>query len=184
MVERRTSEMRHQHWPIAVSIAIGVAGAVWSKAQSPLFVWNVSRSVPVGLYVIVARPPSKGEFAALRLSEPMRGLARARGYLPTHAMLIKPVAALAPDLVCRHGAIVTINGRLVARALTADTSSRSLPQWGGCHEIDGHQFFVLSGELNSFDSRYFGAVDAFQVIGTGISIYSTEFWPSSESAKN
>lgn len=183
MVERRTNEMRRRHWPLVATIAIGVAGASWPKAQSPLFVWNVSQSVPVGLYVIIARPPSKGEFAALRLSEPMRGLARARGYLPTHAMLIKPVAALAPDLVCRHGAIVTINGRLVARALTADTSSRSLPQWGGCHEIAGHQFFVLSGELNSFDSRYFGPVDAFQVIGTGVSIYSTEFWPS-KSAKN
>ena len=57
MVERRTSKMRKPLWRIAIFISIGVAGVAWPKAQSPLFVWNVSRSVPVGLYVIIARPP-------------------------------------------------------------------------------------------------------------------------------
>ena len=166
MVERRAIEMRRRRWPVAVTIAIAVAAVAWPKAELPLFVWNVSQSVPVGLYVIIQRPPSRGEFAALRLPEPMRSLADARGYLAATAVLIKPVAALSPDLVCRHGAIVTINGWPVARAFTADTSSRPLPQWSGCREIDGQQFLVLSDDPNSFDSRYFGLVDARHVIGT------------------
>ena len=170
MVERRTSEMRWRHWPVAVTIASGVAGASWPKAQSPLCAWNVSRSVPVGLYVIIARPPLRGELAALRLPEPMRSLADARGYLRANAVLIKQVAALSPGRVCRHDGIVTINGHPAALALTADTSGRPMPKWSGCHDIDEGRFLVLSDEPNSFDSRYFGLVDARQVIGTAASV--------------
>ena len=162
--------MRRRRWLVAVSIVIGVAGVSWSKAHSSLFVWNVSRSVPVGLYVIVERPPLRGELAALRLPEPMRSLADARRYLATKAILLKPVGALAGDTVCRRGAIVAINGRPVARALTVDASGRPLPQWSGCHDIDERQLFVLSDDQYSFDGRYFGVVDVHHVIGTAVAV--------------
>ena len=151
---------------VPVTIAIAVAGVAWPKAQSPLFVWNVSQSVPVGLYVIIARPPSRGEFAALRLPEPMRRLADEHGYLPASAVLIKPVAAQDGDIVCRSGAMITINGQAAARAWSVDTSGWPLPQWTGCHDIDARRFLVLSDEPNSFDGRYFGPIDARQIIGT------------------
>lgn len=170
MVERWTSEVRRRQWPAAVLIVIGVAGALWPKAQSPLFVLNVSQSMPVGLYVIIARPPSRGEFAALRLPGPVRGIANVRGYLPANAVLIKPVAGIAPDLVCRHEGIVTINGHLAAHALTTDTSGRLLPQWSGCHVVEDRQLFVLSEEKHSFDGRYFGLVDVRYVMGTAVAI--------------
>ena len=128
--------------------------------------WNGSRSVPVGLYTIDVRSPARSEFATLRLPEPMRGLADARGYLPAHAVLIKPVAALAPDLVCRNGPTITINGQRAAQALTNDKPGRPLPQWNGCHRIEQGQLFVLADDPHSFDSRYFGPVDARQVVGT------------------
>ncbi len=169
MVERRSGEMTRQHWPVLVLTAIGIAGASWPRAQSPLFVWNVSRSVPVGLYVIIPRPPLRGEFAALRLPEPMSGLADARGYLPARAVLIKPVVALAPDIVCRSGVSITINGQFAARASLADKSGRPLPQWDGCHHIRDQQYFTLSDEQHSLDGRYFGLVDERLIIGIAVS---------------
>ena len=170
MVERWASEMRNSHWRIAILISIGVAGVAWPKAQSPLFVWNVSRSVPVGLYAIAEHQPSRGEIAVLRLPVQMRNLADARGYPQSHAVLMKPVAALAGDTVCRHGAIITINGQLAARALIADTSGRPLPRWSGCHDTDDRQIFVLSDEQQSFDGRYFGLVESRHVIGTAAAV--------------
>lgn len=179
MVEGRTGEMRGRNWPLAVSIAIGIAGVTWPKASAPLFAWNGSHSVPAGLYVIAAHPPARGELAVLRLPEPMRSLVDARGYLPAYAVLIKPVAALAPDLVCRSGAIITINGQRVALAMTADASARPLPQWSGCHKIEDRQLFALSDEQHSFDSRYFGLVDARHVIGTAVAVWTAEQLPKS-----
>lgn len=161
--------MRRRDWPLAVSIAIGIGAVTWPKASAPVFAWNGSHSVPAGLYFIAARSPARGELAALRLPEPMRSLADARGYLPASAVLIKPVAALAPDLVCRSGAIITINGHDAGRAPPADTSGRLLPQWNGCHRIDDHQILVLADDRHSFDGRYFGPLDARQVIGTATS---------------
>ena len=183
MVERRTKAMRRRHWLFAMSIAIGVAGASWPKAQSPLFAWNVSQSVPVGLYLIAARQPSRGELAALRLPEAIRSLADDRGYLQSRAVLMKPVAALAGDTVCRHGAIITINGDPAAHALFADTMGRPLPQWNGCQNLDDQQLFVLSKIQHSFDGRYFGLVDARHVIGTAASVIVAAVLPSATPQK-
>lgn len=96
----------------------------------------------------------------MRLSEPMPSLADTRGYLPASAVLIKPVAALAPDLVCRSGAIIT------SRCTTPDVPGRPMSQWNSCHRIEHEQLFVVADDPHSFDSRYFGLIDARQVVGT------------------
>lgn len=162
--------MRHQHWRLIVSIAIGIAGVTWPKAQSPLVVWNASRSVPVGFYVVVVRRPLRGEFAALRLPETISSLADERGYLPKGAVLIKRVASLAGDVICRRGTAVTINGCPVVEALPSDSVGRPLPQWSGCHVAGPQQVLVLSNAPGSFDSRYFGLIEARLLIGTATSI--------------
>ncbi len=176
MVERRTIEIRCRRWPPVILIAIGIAGALWPKAHTPLLAWNGSRSVPVGLYYIVARPPRRGELAVLRLPEPMRTLTEVRGYLPPNAVLIKPVAALSPDHVCRKDGIVTINGLFAARVLTTDPAGRPMPQWSGCHYIDERHFFMLSNESNGFDGRYFGLVDAHYTFGTAAAVWTVGRW--------
>jgi conjugative transfer signal peptidase TraF len=121
--------------------------------------------VPVGLYWIASAAPATGELAVIRLPDPLRTLAAARGYLGRTALLIKPVAAGMGDLVCRHGATVAINGRAVAQASTADRLGRPLPQWSGCISLAAGQVFVLSPAPDSFDSRYFGPLDRSHVVG-------------------
>jgi conjugative transfer signal peptidase TraF len=135
------------------------------RMSHPCLLWNASPSVPVGLYWLTSRPPGTGELAVIRLPEPIRSLAAARSYLGIGAFLIKPVAAGAGDLVCRHGATVTINGRLVAEARTTDASGRHLPSWSGCSVLAANQVLLLSAPADSFDGRYFGPIDRGQVIG-------------------
>jgi type IV secretory pathway protease TraF len=95
----------------------------------------------------------------------LRILADTRGYLRKGALLIKPVAAAAGDTVCRHGALVAINGRVVARASTLDAARRSLPTWSGCFRLAADQIFVLSADPDSFDSRYLGPIDRAHIVG-------------------
>jgi type IV secretory pathway protease TraF len=94
----------------------------------------------------------------------LRILAETRGYLRKGALLIKPVAAAAGDTVCRHGSLVTINGRIAAHARTLDALGRPLPVWSGCFRLAVDQIFVLSADPDSFDSRYMGPINRAHVL--------------------
>jgi type IV secretory pathway protease TraF len=120
------------------------------------------------------RPPPPGALAVIRLPGPFLTLAHVRGYLPAGALLIKWVAGNTGDVVCRHGLIVTINGRTVAYARTADAVGRKLPRWSGCRRLKAAQVFVLSAEPDSFDSRYFGPVDRRNILGTALPVWTVE----------
>lgn len=81
----------------------------WQHA--PLFVWNASESVPVGLYAV--RPSSVLTIDELVLVQPSETLAdflAAGGYLPKGLPLLKHIAALPGSKVCRSGLAVTVDG--------------------------------------------------------------------------
>lgn len=133
-------------------------------AWAPLYVLNLSRSVPVGLYRLASPNLQRGAFAVIHLNAPWRDLAASRGYLPHRALLIKPIAALSGDHVCRLGLKITINGQLVAIAQPADKKGRALPEWKGCKTLLEGELFVLSASEDSFDGRYFGVTPRSAVI--------------------
>lgn len=136
------------------------------------FILNVSPSVPVGLYLHLPTQPTRGAVAVIRLPKPEAVLAQARGYLPISMLLIKKVAAEHGDFVCRSGSVVTINGRIAASARSADLAGGPLPAWRGCKRLLDGQIFVLSRRSFSFDSRYFGVLDAASVLGTAKPIWT------------
>jgi len=148
---------------------IGLAPAIRSD---PFVVWNASPSVPVGLYWVEKRQPILGDIAVLRLPDGASMLANERRYLPTAAVLLKQVFARERDVVCRFGRHVFINGKLAVAALVRDKMERPMPIWRGCLKLNPSQIFVLSKRKDSFDSRYFGAIEKRQVLGTGRLIFS------------
>ena len=152
--------------PIVLGL-VGVAALVLSPLarSNPFLIWNASPSVQVGLYMVERRAPARHEIATLRLSPKASRLAEARGYLPSSAWLLKPVAAESGDVVCRLGHIIFVNGCVRARALLHDKAGRLMPGWNGCSRLRKGQYFVLSKRSDSFDSRYFGAVDSQHVVG-------------------
>ena len=137
-------------------------------------VWNASASVPVGLYHIAPEPaPHRGELVALR---PPRTLARymaARRYVEAGALLVKPVAAVAGQRICRDGAVVTIDGTKAAVALSVDRIRRPLPVWTGCRTLARGTIFLLAPAVPaSFDGRYFGAVPTANVVGRAVPLWT------------
>jgi conjugative transfer signal peptidase TraF len=159
---------------MASVLAFNLLAVMCPKTDTPPLLWNLSPSVPIGLYGLIARPPGEGALAVIRLAEPLRTLADIRGYLPAGALLIKRVAATAGDMVCRHGPVVTINGRPVAGAKAADGTGQPLPRWSGCRRLKASQVFVLSPAPDSFDSRYLGPVDRRHVLGTAVPVWLGE----------
>ena len=120
--------------------------------------------------MLAERAPAKGQLAIIRLPEAARALAHTRGYLPRHALLIKPVAAVSGDTVCRRGSFVRINGRLRAIAVRRDVRLRVLPRWHGCRHLAPSELFVLSTVPGSFDGRYLGPIERWNVLGTAVPI--------------
>ena len=137
-------------------------------------VWNASASVPLGLYRIEPGATSNvGELVALRPSPPLGRFMAERRYVEANALLIKPVAAAAGAIVCRHDLRVTINGRSVATALVRDRFRRPLPRWSGCLRLGPDQFFLIAPATPaSFDSRYFGPLDRGRVVGRALPLWT------------
>ena len=157
--------------------ACGLAALAWASVVQPLprLVYNPSDSVAVGWYRVeplhqhtdsLPRPLSVGSIVLTTLPPDAAALAAQRGYLPARVPLLKRVGAVAPQTVCVFDALVWIDGVPVAAVLPADRLGRPLPSWRQCRQLRPGELFLLSmTNPASFDSRYFGPVNAGAVIG-------------------
>jgi conjugative transfer signal peptidase TraF len=139
--------------------------AASGHAATPLFVWNASASVPIGIYRISMASVVRGDLVLIRLPPRVATLAQRRGYLAATRTLIKPAAAVAGDRVCRFGVHVFVRGLHAADARWQDQHHRLMPVWQGCRQLTSSAIFLLAPTTQSFDSRYFGPLDAEHVIG-------------------
>lgn len=132
---------------------------------------NLSASMPVGLYVTASGPPVRGSIVLACLPEQVAELAMARGYVPRGgscpggAMPVgKTVLAVAGDTIVVTPIGLVANGMAVpnSEALLSDRNGKPLPR------MPTSQWVVAQGEFwlhsdhspRSFDSRYFGPVNA------------------------
>jgi conjugative transfer signal peptidase TraF len=157
---------------MTLAAALIIAPAV---APQPLFaIWNASPSVPVGLYLVTRSSMRVGDLTVVRLPPIVAAFAARRGYLPTSAYLVKPIAAVSGDIVCRLGERVFVRGVLAGMAKTADSEGNAMPVWQGCRILQAGEVFVLADHPASFDSRYFGPLDTASIAGRAILL-----WPNS-----
>jgi type IV secretory pathway protease TraF len=105
----------------------------------------------------------------------LRVLLAERGYLPTGIPLIKRIAAVSGQRVCRFGHAVTIDGAYVGMARSRDRLGRPLPAWFGCRTLRSGELFVMNPAApDSFDGRYFGVLRITDVIGRATPIWTDE----------
>ena len=138
----------------------------------PLLIWNASPSVPVGLYRVDQAHYRLGDLVLIRLPPAIAAFADGRGYLARSAYLLKPIAAVEGDRVCRFGSFVFIRRRFAAIAQRADALGRALPVWHGCRTLRTGQVFLLANDPASFDSRYFGPLEANSITGRAVLLWS------------
>lgn len=152
---------------LAASIGVG-ALAVSSVVTPPLcLIYNGSDSAPRGLYVAMPVTSLRvNDYVVARLPSGASKLASERGYLPRTIPVLKHVAAVAGQHVCVVRGAVLIDGIAAARALLEDGQGRRLNAWDGCRRLLKDELFLLNPNHSaSFDSRYFGPIDASFVRG-------------------
>lgn len=143
-----------------VALALGaVACALLSwRPSPPRLMWNTTSSVPIGAYLL--RPPDAlrvGDIVAVDPPPPVARWLATRGLLPAGVPLLKPVAGLPGQMVCRTGDLVTIDGKPIGQARERDRLGRPLPRWSGCHRLAQDELFLMNAQAAaSFDGRYFG----------------------------
>jgi conjugative transfer signal peptidase TraF len=159
-------------WTASAALAVWLVASLGATRSG---VWiNVSPSLPLGVYRVVAGPPVRGAIVLVCLGAAIGRLARARGYLgpgpcPGGAgRLGKTVAAVAGDTVDVETSGVTINGRAILSSapLARDAQGRTLARVApGARVIPEGMLFLLSTQHpRSFDSRYYGVVPATAVV--------------------
>jgi conjugative transfer signal peptidase TraF len=163
---------------------LGASMIAFSSAAQPMprLLWNASASVPVGLYAIhPAGWLTAGELLAVRPPARLAQFMAARKYLALGVPLIKHVAALPGQIVCRSELTITVNSVAKAEALDRDTRGRKLPVWQGCRAIRLNEVFLMNaGVPDSFDGRYFGPLPDSTIIGS-----ATPLWlPGQQSSRN
>ncbi|MBU2605155.1 MAG: S26 family signal peptidase [Alphaproteobacteria bacterium] len=160
-------------------LAGAVAAATLATLTVPVSryaVWNVTASVPTGLYAIRGKASLHvGERIAVEPPPELRRLLAERHYLPTGVPLLKRIAAVSGQRVCRlqHG--VTIDGAFAGVARARDRLGRPLPAWSGCQTLRAGELFVMNPAApGSFDGRYFGVLHMADVIGHATPVWTDE----------
>ncbi|TYC79385.1 S26 family signal peptidase [Novosphingobium sp. BW1] len=151
---------------LAAELFAGLFVGVALIKPHPRFLWNASPSAPIGLYRLhETEHPAIGDLVAIMQPPELSRFMADRDYLPEGLPLLKRIAALPGQWVCRRGAKVTINGKRAATALLRDRRGRSLPVWHGCRTVRAGSLFLINAAPDSLDSRYFGALAASGLIG-------------------
>ena len=138
---------------------------------------NATPSMPLGLWITVpGRAVDRGAIVLACLTGPGAKEGKARGYIgigscPGHREpLVKPIAAVAGDLVTvtRHG--ISVNGEALPHTaqLAKDSAGRLLRgvEAGTYRVAPGTVWLVSGHDPRSYDSRYFGAVPIASIRAT------------------
>ncbi|MEW6121693.1 MAG: S26 family signal peptidase [Pseudomonadota bacterium] len=163
-------------YAVATCLSMMGVGAT-SLVPVPLkLVWNASASAPIGLYAI--EPAGPFEITDLLAIVPPAVLANfmvERGYVGRDVPLVKRVAALSGQEICRSGHAITVDGVVYGDALERDRMGRLLPAWRGCRRVAEGELFLMNFDVqDSFDGRYFGPLPASSVIGRAMPLYTDE----------
>ena len=147
----------------------------WCAHPAAWLLWNASASVPIGLYAVERVGPLRaGDLVVIAPPEPLARFLVDRGYLPRRVPLMKHVAALPGQSVCRNRLKVTIDAVTVGEARERDSRGRLLPAWQGCRVIGAGEVFLMNARADSLDGRYFGPLPIASIIGRAAPLWTAE----------
>ena len=134
-------------------------------SRTPLYLWNASASVPLGLYGLHSTNTRYvGELVAVVPPEPLVTFLADGSYLPRGVPMLKHVLALPGQTVCRNGPTIFVDDIAMGNARERDGRGRLLPAWQGCRLIGAGELFLMNWRsADSLDGRYFGPIPSSAV---------------------
>ncbi|MFA9394736.1 MAG: conjugative transfer signal peptidase TraF [Halodesulfovibrio sp.] len=145
--------------------------AIFATAHYAGYRLNLTRSEPVGLYKVISEAPTRGDLASFCLSPEgeYKKLTADRNYLGTSLLcssgqkpLLKEIVGVAGDAIKVGFSSIQVNDSIfILMSRTHDSNGRKLPHKLRSGVIpEGKALLLSTHHKNSFDSRYFGLVDA------------------------
>lgn len=161
---------------IAGSLGLGLIAGTTVVSMPTRLVWNASESVPLGLYAVHPIDElRRADLVLARPPEPIAEFLADGGYVPLGVPLLKHVAALAGQQVCRSGLDVTVDGESLVKAREHDRMGRPLPHWDGCRTLASSEVFLVNwDEPASLDGRYFGPLPTDSIVGRATPVWTDE----------
>jgi conjugative transfer signal peptidase TraF len=161
------------HVLVATLAVVGALTLTFGRGALPLYVWNASASVPVGLYRLQSIDERYvTELVAVLPPEVLAAFLAEGNYLPRGVPMLKRVLALPGQTVCRTGLTVMIDAIAMGAARERDGRGRLLPVWQGCRVIAAGELFLMNWQsADSLDGRYFGPIPASTVIGRAHAVW-------------
>lgn len=158
---------------VIAAVSIGLAATV---PITPRLVWNASASLPIGFYTIApATRLEPTDLVVVSAPEPLAAFLAERGYLPRSVPLLKRVAGLPGQEVCRRAAHVTVDGIDMGDARARDRLGRELPVWQGCRRVADDEIFLMNWWVeDSLDGRYFGPLPRASILGRAMPLWTDE----------
>ena len=163
--------------PLVVgAMTVAAITATARRQDVPQYVWNLTSSVPRGLYAVEApRCLHVTTLVVVRPPPLLASLLDRGGYLPRGVPLLKRIFALSGQTVCRIGTQINVDGIAAAPARERDGRGRPLPSWQGCRVIGNDEVFLMNwDEPDSFDGRYFGPLPKAAVIARAAPLWTDE----------
>lgn len=137
--------------------------------------FNLTPSIPVGLYWVTQKPIQKGEYVLFCPPQTFTFKeALSRGYINSGfcpgglGYMMKKVFAITGDRIAITSSGVWVNGVQVplSAPLVQDSHGRGLPRLNeASHTLKSDQLLLMTDQsAKSFDARYFGLINQSQVV--------------------
>ena len=158
--------MRRRSALILTGLAIAMMGAASVLVDQNRLIWNRTESAPIGLYWRSDGPLTLNGWAVVSASSEAARWTSENGFTGTDWPLVKRIAALPGDEICREGNAISINHVRFAEALESDSLGRQMPVWHSCSILAEDEVFLLNSHPRSIDGRYFGPTKVSDIGGS------------------
>ena len=148
------SQRRRRFW-VAWGYGLLPLGCLLARQVVAL---NGEPSVPLGVWWLRPVPATLERGMVVHFPAPEASFPWHPWWVP----FLKPVAAMAGDVVCVDTQGLWVRGQWYGPVVAA-AAGRRLPHLEGCQTIRAGEVFVASREARSLDSRYYGPVQVAQV---------------------
>lgn len=159
-------------WLTLSGISLVIFGSIFDPLDR--LIWNRTTSAPTGLYWLSDEPFTHGRWVVVSSQSALAEWAQTRGYVGKDWPLLKQIAAMPGDDICRIGDDILINDRAAAIAKQVDSNGRNLPAWSGCRVLQADEIFLLTPHPASLDGRYLGPIKQTDLDGVAIPLMTSE----------
>lgn len=165
------ASVRRRSALILTGLAIAMMGAASVLVEQKRLIWNRTESAPIGLYWRSDGPLTLNGWAVVSARSEAAGWTSENGFTGADWPLVKRIAGLPGDEICRENETILINQSVAAEALLEASGSLSLPRWQGCHVLQDGEVFLLNEHPRSLDGRYFGIMQDSDLEGVAILLW-------------